>query len=345
MMTETRWRYFWKRLLLLVPTFLGITLLSFLFINLAPGGPLEQKLQFIRYGGSAETSGASRGAGMVSEQILEEINRQYGLDKPLPQRYWLWLKNLSTLNFGQSITYEEPVLDLIVKRLPVSLQFGLASFLFSYLLSVPLGMALARKANSVFDWVSQGVLLTLYGIPPLILAMGLILLFAGSSHFDFLPMGGLVSDNYEDLTPWLQVKDRFLHLVLPLSVYVLSGLTSHTLLMRNSMLEVIQQDYIRTARAKGLPEKLILFKHALRNAIIPMVTGMGSFLGMFLSGSLIIEKVFRIEGMGLLSYRALIDRDYNLIMGLIVSSSLALLIGRLLSDLLVGWVDPRVDFQ
>jgi microcin C transport system permease protein len=211
-------------------------------------------------------------------------------------------------------------------------------------LCIPLGVALAIKANSVFDRFVQAVLFVFYAIPPLIFGIVLIVIFAGASHFDWFPTGGFVSDEYADLNLWGKVKDRIHHFVLPLTVYVLGGFTTHTMLMRNSMLDVIKQDFIRTARAKGLSEWVVNFKHALRNAMIPMVTGIGSFLSVFLSGSLIIETVFRIDGIGLLSFKALMDRDYNLIMGLIFLSSILLMLGRLLSDILYILVDPRIDF-
>lgn len=337
-------RYVLRRLLLMIPTFFGITLLSFLFINMAPGGPIEQKLQAIRYGSGEGGGSSSRGTVMVNDAIIEELKRQYGFDKPLHVRYFMWIKNLVKLDFGNSTTYEEPVLDIIVARFPISIQFGLASFIFSYLLCIPLGVVLAIKANTFFDRFIQSVLFVFYAVPPLIFGIVLIVIFAGASHFNWFPTGGFVSDDYVDLDFWGKVKDRIHHFILPLSVYVMGGFTTHTMLMRNSMLDVIRQDFIRTARAKGLSEWVVNFKHALRNAMIPMVTGMGSFLSVFLSGSLIIESVFRIEGIGLLSYKALMDRDYNLIMGLIFLSSILLMLGRLLSDILYILVDPRIDF-
>lgn len=329
----------------MIPTFLGITLLSFLFINMAPGGPIEQKIQAIRYGGMGEGHGGSgRASAELNEAIIAELQHQYGFDKPVVVRYFLWLKNIFKLDFGNSYTYEEPVLDVITSRFPVSIQFGLASYFFSYLFCIPLGMLMANKANSFFDRSTQTVLFTLYAVPPLIFGIVLIVMFASASHFDWFPIGGFISDNYSELDFSGKIKDRIYHFVLPLSVYILGGFTTHTMLMRNSMLEVIHQDFIRTARAKGLSPWKIQFKHALRNAMIPMVTGMGSFLSVFLSGSLIIETVFRLDGIGLLSYKALMGRDYNLIMGIIFLSSVLMMLGRLLSDILYVVVDPRIDF-
>lgn len=337
-------RYILRRLLMMIPTFLGITVLSFLFINMAPGGPIEQKLQAIRFGSGGDVSGGSRGNAIVNDAILEELKKQYGFDKPIHVRYFSWLKNIAHLDFGNSTAYEEPVLDIITRRFPVSLQFGLASFLISYLLSIPIGVLMAVKEKSFIDRGIQGIIFFFYAIPPLILGIILIVTFAGTNYFSWFPTGGFVSDEYADLSFWGKVIDRIHHFTLPLIVYVLGGFTTQTMLMRNSMLDVIRQDFIRTARAKGLPEWKINFKHALRNALIPMATGVGSFLGVFLSGSIIVESVFRLEGIGLLSYRALIDRDYNLIMGIIFLSSVTLLVGRLVSDILYVILDPRVDF-
>ncbi len=330
---------------MMVPTFLGITILSFIFINMAPGGPIEQKLQHIRYGYSGDGGASTRSTVMINDSIIEELKRQHGFDKPLHIRYFLWLKNVLTLDFGYSTVYEEPVMNIIIGRFPVSLQFGLTTFILSYLLSIPFGVLMAIKANSLFDRAMQSILFTFYSVPPLIFGVILIVFFAGSSHFDWFPTGGFVSDDYADLTMWGKVKDRIHHFILPLTVYVLGGFTTHVMLMRNSMLEVIRQDYIRTARAKGLSESAVNFRHALRNALIPMVTGMGSFASVFLAGSIIIETVFRLEGIGLLSYRALMERDYNLIMAMIFLSSLMLMLGRLLSDILCAMIDPRIEFK
>lgn len=332
---------------MMIPTFLGITLLSFLFINMAPGGPIEQKIQAIRYGGldgGDGHGGSGRASAELNAAIIAELQQQYGFDKPVLVRYLLWLKNIFKLDFGNSFTYEEPVLGVITSRFPVSIQFGLVSYFFSYLLCIPLGMLMANKANTFFDRTTQSILFTLYAVPPLIFGIVLIVMFASSSHFDWFPIGGFISDNYADLDLWGKIKDRAYHFILPLSVYVLGGFTTQTMLMRNAMLEVIHQDFIRTAKSKGLSPWKIQFKHALRNAMIPMVTGMGSFLSVFLSGSLIIETVFRLDGIGLLSYKALMGRDYNLIMGIIFLSSVFMMLGRLMSDILYVMVDPRIDF-
>lgn len=341
--------YIARRILFMIPTFFGITLLSFLFINMAPGGPVEQRIQAIRFGqgAAAKESGSvsKRGDTGVNQEILEALKKQYGFDKPVHVRYGIWLKNIVQLDFGNSFTYEEPVMSLIASKFPVSMQFGVISFLLTYLVCIPLGVRMAIKANSFFDRSAQLILFFIYSIPSLILGIVLIVVFAGASYFDWFPTGGLYSDSYEGLDFWGKISDRIQHFILPLTVYTIGGFTTLTMLMRNSMLDVTKQDYIRTARAKGLEDRVVYYKHALRNALIPIATGIGGFLGVFLSGSLIIETIFRLDGLGLLSYNSLIARDYNVIMALIFLSSMVLMLGRLVSDVILVFVDPRIDFK
>jgi microcin C transport system permease protein len=336
-----------RRLLLLIPTFFGITLVSFIIINLAPGSPIEQKIQAIRFGDQGQSSGNSPGKGTVglNEEIIEALKKQYGFDKPLYVRYWIWLKNLSRLDFGESFTYEEPALDVIVSKFPVSLQFGLASLILSYLICIPLGIAKGVRAGSTFDTVSGLILYFLYAVPPLVLGIFLITFFAGGSYFSWFPTGLFQSDDYDSLTTVGKIWDRVHHFILPVTCYVAGSFAGLTLLMRNSLLDVIKQDYIRTARAKGLDEKIVLYKHALRNALIPIAVNLGGFLQVFLSGSLIIETVFQLDGIGLLSYKSLLARDYNVMMGLLFFSSVTLMLGRLMSDIAYVLIDPRIDFK
>lgn len=341
--------------MLVIPTFLGITILSFVVINLAPGGPIEQKLQAIRFGGAEGVGGGGAGAGGkssasmhesgVSPEVLEALNKQYGFDKPLHVRYGIWLKNILHLDFGESFTYQEPVWDVIVSKFPVSLQFGIASILLTYLVCIPLGIAKAIRAGSAFDSVSGIILYAAYSVPPLVFGIFLITFFAGSKYYNWFPIGMLYSDDYETLSMSAKILDRIHHFILPLSCYMLGGFTEVTLLMRNSMLDVIKQDYIRTARAKGLEERWVLYKHALRNALIPLATGVGGFFRVFLAGSLIVETVFQLDGIGSLSYKSILSRDYNVIMGLIFLSSIVLMLGRLFSDLVYVLIDPRIDFK
>ncbi|MFZ4402750.1 MAG: ABC transporter permease subunit [Pseudobdellovibrionaceae bacterium] len=340
--------YLLRRIILLIPTFLGITLMTFILINLAPGSPVEQKLQAIRFGSGQSDGGgsgrsSSRGDTSVNAEIIEALNKQYGFDKPLLTRYIIWLKNISRLDFGTSFTYEEPVMDVIASKFPVSLQFGLISLFLTYLVCIPLGVRKAIYAGGRFDRISGLILYFFYSIPVLVLGIFLIVIFAGK--LNLFPVGGLRSDNYAELSSWQQFLDRAHHFVLPLTCYMVGNFTELTMLMRNSMLDVIKSDYVRTARAKGVAEKAVYFKHALRNALIPIATGLGGFFGVFLAGSLVIERVFNLDGIGLLGYQSVMARDYNVIMGITFLSSLVLMFGRLFSDVIYVLIDPRIDFK
>lgn len=320
--------------------------MCFMIINLAPGGPVEQKLQQIRFGsgGDSAANNGSKTSG-VNEEVIEALKKQYGFDKPVIERYWIWLKNIGRLDFGESFTYGEPVIDVIKSKFPVSLQFGIVSLILTYLVCIPLGVKKALTAGKSFDRISGLILYFAYSIPPLVLGIFLIVVFAGSSYLSWFPIGGLYSDDYETLSFLGQFLDRAHHFVLPLICYMIGGFTELTLLTRNSMLDIIKADYIRTARAKGLPERIVVFKHALRNALIPVATGLGGFLGVFLSGSLIVETIFNLDGIGLLSYSSILSRDYNVVMGMIFLSSSALMLGNIISDVIYVLVDPRINFK
>ncbi len=340
--------YILRRLLLIIPTLFGITLVCFVIINLAPGGPIEQRLQQLRFGGAmAGSTGASggistRGDTGVPSEVIEALKKQYGFDKPLVVRYGIWLKNIVTLNFGESFKYEEPVVDLISSKFPVSLMFGLTSLVLVYLISIPIGVYQAVRNGDTFDILSGVTLFVLYAVPPLILGILLLVFVAGK--LNWFPLGGIHSDNYDSLTSWQKILDTAHHFVLPLICYMINSFTGLTVLMKGTMLDVIKLDYIRTARAKGLPERTVYLKHALRNALIPIITGMSGILTVFFAGSIIIESIFSIDGMGLLQYTALLSRDYNVLMALILFQSALFLLGRLLTDLLYVAVDPRIDF-
>jgi microcin C transport system permease protein len=336
-------KYLVQRLLMMIPTLIGITIISFVVINLAPGGPIEQKMQQLRFG-MGDSAGKFGDTG-VSQQVLESLKKQYGFDKPLHVRYFIWLKNIVTLDFGESFTYEEPVMSVIASKFPVSLQFGFWSLILTYIVCIPLGISKAVRNNSNFDAASSFVLFVLYSVPPLMLGVMLIVFFAGGSYFSWFPVAGLASQNYDSLSTIGKILDRAHHFVLPLICYMVNSFTVLTFLMKNSLLDEIKLDYVRTARAKGLAENIVVYKHALRNALIPIVTGLGSFFGVFLAGSLIIEAMFSLDGIGLLGYKSSLARDYNVIMALIFISSVIALIGRLISDLLYLAVDPRIDFK
>ncbi|MBT6326511.1 MAG: ABC transporter permease subunit [Bdellovibrionales bacterium] len=341
--------YILRRILIMIPTLLGVTIIVFGIINLAPGSPIEQKIQQLKFGGMGESGGShdasSDRENAVSEEVIEALKKQYGFDKPVHIRYWIWLKNLARLDFGESFTYEEPVMDVIVSKFPVSLQFGVTSLLLSYLVCIFLGVIKAVKNGGTFDIVSSFVLFAMYAIPGFMLGIVLIQYFAGGNYLEWFPIGGLYSDQYEDLGLVDRILERVHHFILPLVCYMVGSFTVLTMLMKNSLLDEVKKDYIRTARAKGVSEKAVYLKHALRNALIPIVTGIGGFLSIFFAGSLLLEVIFQLDGIGLMSYQAVLERDYNIIMGSVFIQSFLMLIGNLISDLAYVMVDPRIDFS
>jgi len=341
-------QYIARRLLLMIPTLFGITLVVFFIINLAPGSPIEQQLQALKFQGAGESTSSDsggNGTAAVSQEILDALKKQYGFDKPVHIRYWIWLKNLGSWDFGESFTYEEETTSVIASKFPVSLQFGVVSLILSYLISIPLGVFKAVKDGNKFDMISSVLLAIMYSIPGFMLGILLIVFLAGGSFLDIFPIGGLFSDFYDEMNWWERIVDRVYHFILPTICYTIGSFTVLTYLMKNSLLEEIRKDYIRTARAKGLEERVVIFKHALRNALIPIVTGIGGFLGVFFAGSLLIEKVFQLDGIGLLGFNSILSRDYNVLMGLIVIQAFLMLIGNIISDIAYVLVDPRIDFK
>ncbi len=341
------WIYLLKRLLAIIPTLFGITLVCFFIINLAPGGPIEKKMAQMQFAGAFSNSVGASNAGSthISEEVLQALKKQYGFDKPIHVRYWLWLKSIATLDFGESFTYEEPVIDVIMSKLPLSLQFGLISFILVYLICIPLGITKAVKVNTRFDFTSTVILLILYSLPALILGILLKTYFTSGGWLHLFPVGDVYSDQYFDKNFFGKMFDRAHHFVLPLICYMVGSFTVLTILMKNSLLDEMRLDYIRTARAKGLAQKTIVYKHALRNALIPIATGLGSFLEIFFAGSLIVEKIFTLDGIGLLGYNSVINRDYQVLMALIFLQSILSLLGRVLADWIYVLVDPRIDFK
>lgn len=326
----------------MIPTLFGITIIVFVIINLAPGGPIEQKIKQLQF--SESGLGGGGGQNGVSADVIEALKKQYGFDKPLLERYWIWLKNLSRMDFGESFSFEEPVTDVIVSKFPVSIQFGLISFILTYLICIPLGIRKAIKNGTSFDFGSTVVLFIMYSIPPLMLSILLIVFLAGGSYFNWFPLGGLYSDNYDSLTVGGKIWDRIHHFILPTISYMIGSFTVLTMLMKNSLMDELSKDYIRTARSKGLDENVVYMKHALRNALIPIATGIGGFLSLFFAGSMIIEKIFQLDGIGLLGYNSVLSRDYNVIMGLVFIQSLVMLVGNLISDITYVLINPRIDF-
>ena len=334
----------------MIPTLLGVTIVVFGIINLAPGSPIEQKIQQMKFGGAGGMDGAqsvsasSDRENAISEEVIEALKKQYGFDKPIHYRYGIWLKNLLTLDFGESFTYEEPVLDVISSKFPVSLQFGIINLLLTYLVCIFLGVFKAIKNGTRFDLISSVILFVMYAIPGFMLGILLIQFFASGNYFEWFPVQGLFSDEYEDLSFFAKIGDRMNHFILPLICYMIGSFTMLTMLMKNSLLDEVKKDYIRTARAKGLSDKVVYLKHGLRNALIPIVTGIGSFLTIFFAGSLLIEVIFNLDGIGQMSYQAVLERDYNVIMGSVFIQSFLMLLGNLISDMAYVFVDPRIDF-
>ena len=343
------WIYLFKRVLAIIPTLFGITVICFFIINLAPGGPVEQKLAQLQFSGAFAGGAGGAGGGShsstISEEVVQSLKKQYGFDKPVHIRYWLWIKSIVTFDFGESFIYEEPVVDIIMSKFPVSLQFGIISFILTYLICIPLGIAKAVQEGNRFDFISSIVLLVMYSIPVLVFGILLKTYLTGGGFFNWFPVGDLYSDQYFDKTFLAKIADRIHHFILPLVCYMIGHFTVLTFLTKNSLLDEVRLDYIRTAKAKGLHRKTIIYKHALRNALIPIVTGFGSFLGLFFAGSLIVEKIFSLDGIGLLSYNSVINRDYHVLMALIFFQAVLALFGRLISDFAYVLVDPRLDFS
>ncbi len=339
--------YLLKRFLLIIPTLLGITIACFLVMQMVPGGPVEQALQKMKRAAVSESGAASSGVleSAMTREELENIKRYYGFDKSIPVRYFSWLGQLLRLDLGTSYTYEMPVLSIILSRIPVSLAFGLTGLFFTYLICIPLGIRKALKHGSRFDnWSSVFIFLG-YSIPAFALGVLLIVLFGGGSFLDLFPVSGMVSDNFEELSLFGKFFDFIHHMFLPILCYTIGGFATLTLLMKNSLMEQLNQDYIRTALAKGLTFNQAVFRHALRNALIPIATNIGMIINVFISGSMLIEKIFTIDGMGLLGYQSIVDRDYPVALGLIVISSFLMLIGRIVSDFCLVLVDPRIKFK
>ncbi|VFQ42438.1 ABC transporter permease subunit [Desulfoluna butyratoxydans] len=333
--------YFIRRLLLVIPTFLGITVMVFAVTRFVPGGPVERMIAEAR----AQQTGMVTGdqSQPLSEDQIEELKRYYGFDKPLLQSYASWLGKVVTGDLGTSTRYYDPVLSMILDRLPISLYFGLISLVLVYGVCIPLGVAKAVRHNSRFDNISSLLVFTGYAIPGWVIGVLLLLLFA--ARWEFFPLGGFVGDFYDELDGWGKVKDVVWHTVLPVISYVAGSFAVMTMLMKNTLMDNLAADYMRTAVAKGLPFRKAVFRHALRNSLIPLATSFGSNISLILTGSFLIEKVFNIDGMGLLGYESVVERDYPVVLGVLVISSLLFLIGNILSDICVALTDPRVTFE
>ena len=339
--------YVLKRLLLFVPTLLGVLLLTFVVIQFVPGGPVEQYMAEARAGtrGGVESGGSNyRGDQGVDPKRLEQIKALYGFDKPAPERLWLMLKQFARFDLGRSFFQNKDVWSLILEKLPVSISLGLWTFFISYGVAVPLGVAKAVRAGSRFDLVTTLLILVGYAIPGFVLGVALLVIFGG--QLQWFPLRGLTSDNWATLSWPARITDYLWHLVLPLTCYAIGSFAIVTMLTKNAFLEEIRKQYVLTARAKGLGERSVLWRHIFRNALIPIVTGLpAAFVGAFFTGSLLIETLFSLDGLGLLSYEALIRRDYAVVLGTLYFFTLIGLIVKLIGDLMYVVVDPRVQFS
>jgi microcin C transport system permease protein len=337
-------RYFLKRILISLPTLFGISVVCFFMVQLTPGGPVEQQIaQWRQSGVGGETGGGT--VSQITDEQRQALVAYYGFDKPIPIRYLLWVSKFIRFDFGESYFYSEPVWDVIQRCLPVSLSFGIASFLATYLICIPLGIAKAVRHNSLFDLWTSALVFFLYSIPSFAFGILLIVLFGGGSFWNVFPIEGLTSDNFSDFGMFGKIKDYVWHLVLPLTCYLIGGFATLTMLMKNSLLEQLKQDYITTARAKGLSERFVILRHALRNAILPIASGFGQFMGLFFTGSVLIETIFGLQGVGRLSYESIVHRDYPIVLANIMILSTLHIAGNLVSDFLYVVIDPRIDFH
>jgi microcin C transport system permease protein len=343
-----RW-YFLRRTLLIVPTFLGITLVVFVIMQFVPGGPVERQIlrfQMAMAGGGEGGGGtALRGGVEIPQEEIDEIRRYYGFDKPVPVRYGLWLWRVLHLDLGNSYVYQDPVWDVIKSRFPISIFLGLTGFFLGYLICIPLGVLKAIRHGSKFDVVSSALVFMGYSVPGWALGTALLVLFGGGSFWSLFPLGGFRPDNWDYLSVWGKITGQLHYMFLPVACYMIGSFATLTILSKNSLMENLGQDYVRTAFAKGLPERRVIFVHALRNSLIPLVTGLGNAISLVLAGSFLIEKVFNIDGMGYLGYTAIIQRDYPVALGILVIDSLLMLVGNILSDMIYAAVDPRIRFQ
>lgn len=355
--------YLVRRLLLIVPTLVGIMLLNFIIVQAAPGGPVEQMIWQLKGRGSgavervtgasgdgaapaASGSELSRGARGLDPKLVEEIRRLYGFDKPAHERFLSMMKSYLTFDFGDSFFRDRSVLALIADRLPVSVSLGLWSTLLIYLISIPLGVAKAVRDGSRFDVGTSIAVVVGYAVPGFLFAVLLIVLFAGGSFLDWFPLRGLTSDNFAELSAMGKVLDYLWHVTLPVTALVVGGFAGLTMLTKNSFLEEIHKQYVTTARAKGLTERRVLYGHIFRNAMLIVVAGFPqAFISIFFTGSILIEVIFSLNGLGLLGFEATLARDFPVMFGTLYIYTLIGLAMNLASDLTYMFIDPRIDFE
>lgn len=355
--------YILRRLLLIIPTLLGIMIINFVIVQAAPGGPVEKMMAQLQGMGSdldsrmgtssaemsaTPTNGDStyRGAQGLDPDLIKRIEKMYGFDKPASERFVEMLGNYLTFDFGDSFFRDKAVIDLVKEKLPVSISLGLWSTLLIYLISIPLGIKKAVNDGTRFDVYSSSVIIVGYAIPGFLFAVLLIVLFAGGSYFDWFPLRGLTSINFDSLTWYEKIGDYFWHLALPITANVIGGFATLTMLTKNSFLDEINKQYVTTARAKGLEENQVLYGHVFRNAMLIVIAGMPSALiTIFFTGSLLIEVIFSLDGLGLLGFEAAINRDYPVMFGTLYFFTLIGLLLKLISDMTYVFVDPRIDFE
>ena len=333
----------------MIPTFIGITIMVFTITRFVPGGPIERIIADTRamqtgQSGSSTSSTAGQSSGQpLSEEQIQKLKEYYGFDKPILTSYFLWLSKVIKGDLGKSTRYYDPVWDMIKERIPISLYFGILSLIMIYGVCIPLGLAKAVRHKTGFDNITSIIIFTGYAIPGWVAGVLMLVLFA--SNYDLFPLGGLVSEFFDEMSLFEKALDIAWHTILPLFSYVIGSFTVMTLLMKNTLMDNLSSDYVRTAIAKGLPFKKAILNHAMQNSMIPLATSFGNNISILLMGSFLIEKVFNINGMGLLGYESILDRDYPVVMGILVISSLLFMIGNILSDICVAMVDPRVRFR
>ncbi|MDF1753205.1 MAG: ABC transporter permease subunit [Verrucomicrobiales bacterium] len=338
--------YFIRRFLLIIPTLIGATLLVFALTRILPGGPIERALAEARM--ANPNSGGSRGSASessaLSDDQIQKLKEYYGFDKPWLQAYFIWLGRVCKGDLGESFKYNEPVWDIIKSRLPISTFYGVATAIITYFICLPLGVFKALRHRSFFDTASSVLVFFGYAIPGFALGLLLLVLLAYPPR-EWFPTGGFVSDNYEDLGFFARIGDVVSHSFLPLTCYVVGSFAMLTMLMKNNLMDNLAADYIRTAIAKGRSFRGAVWNHAIRNAFVPIATSLGGILSVFVTGSFLIEYIFDIDGIGMLGYKSLIDRDFPIVMGILLLSSFLMMAGNILSDVFVALVDPRVKFK
>ncbi len=345
------YRYIFKRLLLMIPTLLGVLFLTFIVTQFVPGGPIEQltnQLNNINVAGEASSGGSNlyRGASGLSEEHIESLKEFYGFDKPFIERFTDLVLNYISFNLGDSYFHHQSVSELIIEKLPVSISLGLWTFIIIYSICIPLGIKKAVSHGTRFDLLTSTLILVGYAIPGFVLGISLIVLLGGGSFFDVFPTRGIVSDNWNDLSFINKILDYLWHMTLPIISSVIGSFAIMTMLTKNSFIEEINKQYVLTARSKGLSENAILYKHVFKNALIPILTGFpAQFISAFFTGSILIETIFSLDGIGLLSYESILHRDYPVVLGTLFLFTLLGLIAKLLTDISYVFVDPRIQFS